>query len=416
MGDKLTRMVSSGEGVLLRAVVIVCVSGSHLLAQQPDSSLVERYSREGARALSEQRYAEAEKAFENLRELDPGTPEVHANLGLIYFEEKRFPQAVASWRQALKLKPNLPNADFFLAMSLSELGRYAEALSGLQNGFKRAHDSGLKRMIGLHLERAYTGLHRDHEAVEVALELTQLYPDDPEILYHTGRLFGNFAYLTVQKLQEVAPASVWMHLAAGDVYESDGRYDLAISEYREVLARDPGRPGIHFRLGRALLSRSQPTNSVEGRAEASREFERELELDPTNANAAYELGEINRKAGKREEAQEYFATALKYYPDFEEARVGLGRVLIAQGKPDLALPHLRRAISMNPKDEVCLYQLFEAYKALGNIAERQKTFAEFQRLQSQRERREKSKITEAFAPAEVTKQELDSNDAPQARQ
>jgi len=63
-----------------------------------------------------------------------------------------------------------------------------------------------------------------------------------------------------------------------------------------------------------------------------------------------------------------------------------------------------------------LYQLFEAYKALGNIAERQKTFAEFQRLQSQRERREKSKITEAFAPAEVTKQELDSKDAPQARQ
>ena len=353
---------------------------------------------------------------EKLREIDPGMAEVHANLGLIYFEEKRFPQAVASWRQALKLRPNLPNADFFLAMSLSELGRYAEALSGLQNGFKRARDSGLKRMIGLHLERAYTGLHRDHEAVEVALELTQLYPDDPEVLYHTGRLFGNFAYLTVQKLQEVAPASVWMHLAAGDVYESDGRYDLAISEYREVLALDPGRPGIHFRLGRALLSRSQATNSVEGKAEASKEFERELDLDPTNANAAYELGEINRKAGKREEAEEYFATALKYYPDFEEARVGLGRVLIAQGKPDLALPHLQRAISLNPRNEVCLYQLFLAYKALGSNAEQQKAFAEFQRLQSQRERWEKSKITEAFAPAEVTKQELDSKDAPQARQ
>ena len=406
-------MVHAGGRVLPTALVLLCLSGPYLLAQQADPGLLQRYSQEGARALAEKRYAEAEKAFEKLREIDPGMAEAHANLGLIYFEEKRFPQAVASWRQALKLKPNLPNADFFLAMSLSELGRYAEALSGLQNGFKRARDSGLKRMIGLHLERAYTGLHRDHEAVEVALELTRLYP---EVLYHTGRLLGNFAYLTVQKLQEVAPASVWMHLAAGDVYESDGRYDLAISEYREVLALDPGRPGIHFRLGRALLSRSQPTNSVEGKAEASREFERELELDPTNANAAYELGEINRKAGKRDEAEEYFATALKYYPDFEEARVGLGRVLIAQGKPDLALPHLQRAISLNAKDEVCLYQLFEAYKALGNIAERQKTFAEFQRLQSQRERREKSKITEAFAPAEVTKQELDSKDAPQARQ
>ena len=416
MGDKLTRMVSSGEGVLLRAVVIVCVSGSHLLAQRPDSSLVERYSREGARALSEQRYAEAEKAFENLRELDPGTPEVHANLGLIYFEEKRFPQAIAAWRQALKLKPDLPNADFFLAMSLSELGRYAEALSGLQNGFKRARDLELKRMIGLHLERAYAGLHRDHEAVEVALELNRLFPDDPEILYHTGRLFGNFAYLTVQKLQEVAPASVWMRLATGDVHESEGHYDLAISEYRAVLAVDPGRPGIHFRLGRALLSRSQPTHSAEDRAEASREFERELELDPTNANAAYELGEIHRRSGKHDKAEEHFETALKYYPDFEEAQVGLGRVLIALGKPDLALAHLRRAISLNPKDEVCLYQLFEAHKALGNVLEQQRALAEFQRLQSQKERQEKSMITEAFSPPEVTKQELDSEDAPQARQ
>jgi len=409
-------MVRPGRSTLRKVLPFLCLSGSYLLAQRPDSSLLERYSREGARALAEKRYTEAEKAFEKLREIDPGMAEVHANLGLIYFEEKRFPQAVASWRQALKLRPNLPNADFFLAMSLSELGRYAEALSALQNGFKRARDSGLKRMIGLHLERAYTGLHRDQEAVEVALELTRLYPDDPEVLYHTGRLFGNFAYLTVQKLQEVAPASVWMHLAAGDVYESDGRYDLAISEYREVLALDPGRPGIHFRLGRALLSRSQATNSVEGKAEASKEFERELDLDPTNANAAYELGEINRKSGKRDEAEEYFATALKYYPDFEEARVGLGRVLIARGKPDLALPHLQRAISLNPRNEVCLYQLFLAYKALGSNAEQQKAFAEFQRLQSQRERREKSKITEAFAPAEVTKQELDSKDAPQTRQ
>src|SRR2546422_7536804 len=97
-------------------------------------------------------------------------------------------------------------------------------------------------------------------------------------------------------------------------------------------------------------------------------------------------------------SEEHFETALKYYPDFEEAQVGLGRVLIALGKPDLALAHLRRAISLNPKDEVCLYQLFEAHKALGNVLEQQRALAEFQRLQSQKERQEKSMITEAFSP------------------
>ena len=413
--DTLPLMVRPGRNALRKILPFLCLYGSYVLAQRPDSSLVERYSQEGTKALAEQRYAEAEKVFEKLRELDPATAEVHANLGLIYFQEKKFPQAAAAWRQALRLKPNLANADSFLAMSLSELGRYGEALPGLENGFKRSHDSALKRMIGLHLERAYTGLRRDNQAVEVALELSRLYPQDPEVLYHTGRLFGNFAYLTVQKLQEVAPASVWMRLTAGDVYESEGHDDLAISEYRAVLALDPGRPGIHFRVGRALLSRLQSTHSAEDRAEAVREFEKELALEPTNANAAYELGEIYRRSGERDKAREYFEMALHSYPDFEEAQVGLARALIALGKPDQALPHLRKALSVNPEDEVCLYELFEANRALGNVAEQQKALSEFQRLQSQRELREKSMIKGAFSPAEVTKQELDPKDAPEAR-
>lgn len=43
-------------------------------------------------------------------------------------------------------------------------------------------------MCGLELERAYTGLKRDSKAVEVAMELNRLYPDDPEILYQTGKV------------------------------------------------------------------------------------------------------------------------------------------------------------------------------------------------------------------------------------
>ncbi len=57
-------------------------------------------------------------AFEKLRELEPSIAEVHANLGLIYFQEKKFDQAVLALRQALKLKPNLPRTGTLLAISL----------------------------------------------------------------------------------------------------------------------------------------------------------------------------------------------------------------------------------------------------------------------------------------------------------
>jgi tetratricopeptide (TPR) repeat protein len=374
--------------------------------------LVERYSQEGARALSEQRYADAEKAYEKLRQLEPAVAEVHANLGAIYFQEKKFEQAVLALRQALKLKPSLSRAETLLALSLSELGRYTEALPGLEKGFRRSNDPAIKRMCGLQLERAYTGLRHDSKAVEVALELNRLYPDDPEVLYHTGRLCGNFAYLAMQRLLQAAPNSVWRYQASGELFESQGHYDLAIAQYRRVLELDPQQAGVHFRLGRTLLARSQSTDSAQDRAEALKEFEQELELDPTNANAAYELGEIYRKSGQRDKAQVFFEMALKYYPDFEEAQVGLSRVLIALGKPDKALPHLQKAISLDPGDEISYYQLALVYRASGKTAEQQQALAEFRRLRAKRARVEESLAADASSPREVTKQELDPGAPP----
>ena len=206
--------------------------------------------------------------------------EVHAQLGVIYFQERKFDQAVPALRQALKLKPGLPRADTLLAMSLSEMGRYSEALPGLEKGFHHSTDPAIQRMCGLQLERAYTGLQRDGLAVQVALELDRLYPTDPEVLYHDGKIYGNFAFLTMQRLAQVAPDSIWRHQAEAEAYESQGTYDAAISEYRQVLSGDPRRPGIHYRLGRTLLARSRQTNAVEDVTAALKEFEQELQLGP----------------------------------------------------------------------------------------------------------------------------------------
>ena len=391
--------------------VIICLIYSAALAQS-SGSLIQQYSEEGNRALAENRYAEAEKAFEKLRELDPGIAEVHAKLGIIYFQQGKFQQAVAALRQAAKLKPNLPNTDILLAMSLSELGHHAEALPGLEKGFRRSSDPALKRMAGLQLERAYTELRRDDKAVEVALELSRQYPGDAEVLYHAGRLFGNYAYLTMKKLSEVAPESGWKHQAAGEAYESQGNYGLAISEYKAVLAVSPTRPGLHFRLGRVLLLRSQQGSSrPEDLADASKEFDQELASDPTNANAAYERAEIYRKAGDFGKAHQLLEVALKHYPDFQEAHVAMGRALIALQKPDLALPHLRKAIALNPDDTVAYYHLAQVYGTLGNAAEQQKALVEFRRLRS-RETDRRATANNVFVPQEVTKQELDSNTAP----
>ncbi len=387
-------------------VAVVCICGAHLLAQSsPSAAAVEHYSEEGQRALAQGNYVDAEHAFEKLRQLEPGIAEVHANLGLIYFQEGKFERAVPALQQALKLKPTLTKSASLLAMSLSELGRYSEALPGLEKGFHHSLDPEIKRMCGLQLERAYTEVKLDSKAVEVAIELNRLYPEDPEILYHNGKIFGNFAFLNIQKLAQVAPASVWRHLAVAEASESQGAYDTAIGEYRQILGLNSHRPGIHYRLGRTLLARSRQTTSAEDTAAALKEFELELQLDPSNANAAYEIGESYRNSGQLEEAQKFFEQALKYYPEFEEAHLGLAAVLMSLDRSGLALPHLQKAIELNSGNEVSWYRLSQVQGRLGNASEQQRAFAQFQQLRNQKSSQQEAG-KQLFSPSEVTKQEL----------
>jgi tetratricopeptide (TPR) repeat protein len=388
------------------------IAGPSAPAQAPDAGQLDRYAQEAQRALAERRYDDAARAYEKLRELSPQTAEVHAQLGLVYFQQRAFARAIPALRQALKLQPGLPKVDVLLALSLSELGQYQEALPGLRKAFKQTADVPLRRLAGLQLTRAYTGLKQDAEAVEVALELTRAYPNDPEILYHSGRLFSNYAYLLTMNLARTAPTSPWMHQAAGEANESQGLHDAAIREYRQVLALDPRRPGMHFRLGRVLLSRAQSARDAEAlefRAEAAREFEEELRLDPTSANAAYERGEMYRQAGQLDRARALFEAAVEHYPDFEEAQVALGRVLIALEKPDLALAPLRKAIALNPGNEVSHYQLSLVYQARGDAVGQEKALAEYRRLKSEKADRQEP-VTFVFR--EVTRQELESKAAP----
>jgi tetratricopeptide (TPR) repeat protein len=385
--------------------LLVAVGSWSTGANAQSNHAVEHYAEEGQSALAAGRYADAEKAFEKLRQLEPTMAEVHANLGLIYFQERKFEQAVPALRQALKLKPGLTKSDNLLAMSLSEIGHYGEATPGLERCLHRSSDKEIKRMCGLELQRAYTGLKKDDKAVEVAMQLNRLFPDDPEILYQTGKIYGNFAFLTMEKLAQVAPTSVWKHLAAAEAHESQGSYDQAITEYNEVLTLEPQRTGIHYRIGRSLLGRYWQRHSAEDLTAAEKEFEQELQSDPANANSAYELGEVRRKANRFDEAQRYFEQALQHYPDFPEAQLGLAAVLQAKKLNDQAAIHAQRAVVIDPENEVGWYRLAQIQKALGNNAEQEKALAEYRRLHDRSS--QQRGLEPVFSPREVTKQEVE---------
>jgi predicted Zn-dependent protease len=341
------------------------------------------YATQGQQALAQGRIAEAQADFEKLEKLAPEVAEVHATLAAIYFEQRDYDSSISQIRTAQKLKPGLPKLDSLLGLSLAELGQFSDALPRLEKGFRQTSDPEVRRMCGLQLLRTYTGLHRDADAVETALELNKLYADDPEVLYHTGRIYGNFAYLVMEKLQNKDAGSVWMLQAKGEMNESLKDYDNALAAFKQELAIDPHRPGIHYRRGRVYLTRFDDQHKPEDREAAAQEFNAELEVDPQNGNAVYELGVLAQEDGRYDEAQKRFEEVLAHYPDFEEALVALGGCDLQVSKPNAAVAPLEHATRLRPDDEVAWYRLARAQHETGKEDAAAKSMIEFHRLHAE---------------------------------
>lgn len=365
-----------------------------------------QYASEGQAALAQGRYDEAQTAFEKLAKLDPDIAEVHATLGAIYFKQRNYGAAIHQVQTAQKLKPSLPRLDSLMGLSLSELGRYAEALPRLEKGFRDKADPEVRRMCGLQLMRAYTNLGRDSDAVETALALNRLYPEDPEVLYHTGRIYGNYAYIIMERLHDKAPGSIWMLQAQGEANEAQKNYDAAITAFNHVLVLDPKRPGIHYRIGRIYLDRYREAQKTEDRDAAMREFAAELAVDPANGNAAYEMANMQMDMGNFDKARSLLEDVVKQYPDFEDALVGLGRVDLEIHQPSEAVTVLKRATQLRPDDDVAWYRLSLAQRAVGNTQGQMAALAAFRKVHQTIP----VTLERSHAGDEITPQKLDPED------
>ncbi len=157
-----------------------------------------------------------------------------------------------------------------------------------------------------------------------------------------------------------------------EAFEKHGDLKKAIAEYRILLQRAPGMPGIHYRIGGLILSDASTTTSAE---EARKEFEQELKIFPENAGAEYYLGELARQADKLPDAIEHFSRSAKLYPSFAEAHFGLGRSLLDSGKASDAIAPLETAMKLAPENPTIHFALATAYQRLGRKDDAAREFA-----------------------------------------
>jgi tetratricopeptide (TPR) repeat protein len=175
------------------------------------------------------------------------------------------------------------------------------------------------------------------------------------------------------ELAEKAPQSVEARRMNAEALEVQGKWDEAAKQYEEILAQNPKLPGIHYLIGRILLSKPDPDPARI--ASAKQEFIQELELDPKNPGAEYVLGVLARQDSDWEQAATHFSRAAKLDASFGDAFWGWGVSLVSAKRYEEAIAPLQAAVRLQPGNPSAHYNLGMALSRSGRAEEAQKEFA-----------------------------------------
>jgi len=278
---------------------------------------------------------------------------------------------------------------------LLETGHCPEAGPLTQKAYALAADADLKRRIGTAGVRCAMSLNNTGTAAGLIATLTRDFPHDPEILYLAVHTYSDLSVRASQTLLFTNPGAYQVHQLNAEAMEAQEKWDEAAEEYRMVLKANPQMPGIHYRLGRLLLSRpATPT----AKADARQEFEEELRVSPSNAGAEFVLGELARQAENYPEAIERFTRATKLDAMFADAFIGLGRSLLGAEKVTEAVPPLERAVKLQPDNPTAHFMLANAYRRAGRQADADRE-TEAHRVTSQKARQTTDDLQQALGGA-----------------
>jgi tetratricopeptide (TPR) repeat protein len=249
------------------------------------------------------------------------------------------------------------------ATNLAESGHCAEALPLLKRAIRQTSDHDLKKRIAL--DGLHCAMTHDvpYESLDFLAVLSRDFPHDPEALYAATHAYSDLSLRSSQDLARDAPFSFQVHQLNAEALELQGKWVEAATEYRKILEISPSLPGMHARLGRALLSKPQPSSAeVE---EAKKSFEEELEIDPRNAVAEYVLGQLAADSNDSSTAIRHFARATQLDTGFAEAFLGLGTALNTAKRFTDAVPPLETYEKLEPDSPTGHYQLAVAYAGAG---------------------------------------------------
>ncbi len=288
----------------------------------------------GEKLLGQKQYEKAEAQLRKAVEENPTSARAHGNLALALLAQHKNREAVDAARLAAAFGPQTPEARYIFGLALAADGRPAEAAREFERtlALKPGEAAPLAALAS-----AYAAVE-DERTVAIYEKLLVLRPADPKI--------------------------------RGDLAEYLWRTEKTEEGHRvmeQALHSFPTNAELLQRYGRSLLQQERPLDAAQA-------LERARGLGSDDAPTFALLAGSYEQAGNTQAARTVLVAGVEKHPTDTSLRHDLGRLWLAEGRAEEALPELEEAARSSPNSVEIQLDLGRALETAGRVDEAESAY------------------------------------------
>ena len=256
--------------------------------------------KKGVEAHKAGQVQEADRFYTSILKAQPKHPDANHNMGVLAVGIGKTLEALPFFQTALETKPDV--AQFWLSYieALIKLGRLADAKTVLHQATKKGFKSDAFAQLQKRLSKASKNpQHPPAEQIQAIMNL-----------YNQGRL--QQALFEVNKMLERFPNSFILCNIAGASNAGLMQFDAAIDFFKRSLKVNPGNAEAYNNIGNVLNSKGDPDAALDY-------FKKALKIKPKFADVYNNIGNALNAKGEQKAAIDSYKRAIKIKPDYADA-------------------------------------------------------------------------------------------------
>lgn len=350
-----------------------------------------------AKAYTElNRSEQAESAWHRAAALDPAKSDYQNEIGIIYYRRGDYAKAAEYFQKALDLRPTDVVINDNLGQALQNAGRIDEAERVYLKSLEMTPENAPYHN---RLGNFYTNIGQQEKALEqyrIAVEQDASnpvyhenmgfiykamnmpdearrsyekaaglapengnYPNEIGILYFSQNDFEKAAEY-FKKATDLNPDDGVMFDNLGQSLERTGRAE-AEQAYLRATTLKPDRDDYLNRLGNFYANKGEDDKAVPW-------YEKAIAVNPGDSVYYSNLASSQRKLARYEEAEKTCLAGLAVSPDYHILLNLMGVLCLDRKAYDTALEYIRKAVAIDPGNQIYQINLAETYYMLGDYA------------------------------------------------